>query len=160
MAALVDTNILVYLFDPSAPWKQQIAEQVVYRGLADGSLVLSHQALVEFVSATTRPRPAFKGGGPPLLDLAQASREVEELTAQFPVLYPNDGLLITALRGAATYGLSWYDAHIWAYAEFFGLDEIFSEDFEHGRVYGSVRVVDPFLATDMVNEPRAVYGEG
>ena len=50
-----------------------------------------------------------------------------------------------ALRGAAAYGLSWFDAHIWAYAEHFGLPELWSEDFQHDRLYGRVRVVNPLL---------------
>ena len=52
----------------------------------------------------------------------------------------------TALRGVTAYQLSWLDAHLWAYAEHFGMEELLSEDFEQGRVYGSVRVVNPFLA--------------
>lgn len=44
------------------------------------------------------------------------------------------------------YGLSWFDAHLWAYAEYFGLDTLLSEDFQAGRIYGSVRIVDPFVA--------------
>jgi predicted nucleic acid-binding protein len=35
--------------------------------------------------------------------------------------------------------------HLWAYAEEYGLAELVSEDFEHGRTYGTVRVVNPFL---------------
>jgi predicted nucleic acid-binding protein len=50
----------------------------------------------------------------------------------------------TALQGAAAYQLSWFDAHLWAYAEHYGLEEIVSEDFEHGRLYGSVRIRNPF----------------
>jgi predicted nucleic acid-binding protein len=46
---------------------------------------------------------------------------------------------------AAAYQLAWYDAHLWAYAECYGLNELFSEDFEHLRFYGSVRAVNPFL---------------
>jgi predicted nucleic acid-binding protein len=51
----------------------------------------------------------------------------------------------TALRGMATYQLSWYDAHLWAYAEHYGVSEILSEDFEDGRLYGTVRVKNPFI---------------
>ena len=32
--------------------------------------------------------------------------------AQFPVIYPDDAVLRTALRRAAAYGLSWFDAHM------------------------------------------------
>ena len=53
----------------------------------------------------------------------------------------------TALRGAAAYQLSWFDAHVWAYAEVHGLPELYSEDFQHGRLIGTVRMVNPFLAT-------------
>ena len=45
----------------------------------------------------------------------------------------------------ASYQLSWFDAHIWAYAEHYGIDEILSEDLEHGRMYGTVRIRNPFL---------------
>lgn len=62
----------------------------------------------------------------------------------FEVLYPNDAIVRTALRGAAAYQLSWLDAHLWAYAEHYGLSELLSEDFQHGRLYGSVRVTNPF----------------
>ena len=50
-----------------------------------------------------------------------------------------------ALRGAAAYRLSWFDAHLWAYAEHFGLSELWSEDFQRDRIYGTVRAVNPFL---------------
>jgi hypothetical protein len=33
---------------------------------------------------------------------------------------------------------TWFDAHLWAYAEHYGLAEIVLEDFPHGRMYGSV----------------------
>jgi predicted nucleic acid-binding protein len=75
----------------------------------------------------------------------EAYREAEALLTQAPVLYPNDLVLRTALRGAATYQLSWFDAHLWAYAEVYGIPELFSEDFQHGRLYGTVRAVNPFL---------------
>lgn len=63
---------------------------------------------------------------------------------QFDILYPTEGIVRAALRGAAAYRLSWFDAHLWAYAEYFGLGEIVSEDFQHDRLYGSVRVRNPF----------------
>lgn len=143
MAALVDTNVLVYRFDPRDPRKQQRATEVLRRGIADRSLRLAHQAIVEFVAAATRPIR----GGSPLLEAAEARREAEELLTQFDVLYPDEALVRLALRGAAAYGLSWFDAHMWAYAEHFGLPELLSEDFQHGRLYGTVRVADPFLGS-------------
>ena len=60
------------------------------------------------------------------------------------MLYPNDAVVRTALRGASAYQLGWFDAHLWAYAEHFGLEELWSEDFQHDRLYGTVRAVNPF----------------
>ncbi len=144
MASLVDTNVLVYRYDPRDPVKQAVAREFLRRGLADRQLVLPHQAVVEFVAAVTRPRRDL--GGAPLLAADSACREAEGLVRDFPIIYPDEEVLTTALRGVAAYGLSWFDAHLWAYAEVNGLPEILSEDFEHGRHYGSVRTVDPFLA--------------
>jgi predicted nucleic acid-binding protein len=140
VAALVDTNVLVYRFDPRFPAKQRRATELLREGLKGDQLRLPHQAIVEFVAAVSRPR----GRGAPLLEEAEARREAEELLSQFVVLYPTDNLVRTALRGAAAYQLSWFDAHLWAYAEEYGLPELLSEDFQHGRMYGTVRVSDPF----------------
>lgn len=144
MASLVDTNVLVYRFDPRDPAKQRIARELLGGGLLYDQLLIPQQAVLEFVAAVTRPCKDL--GGAPLLERAAAYREAAELMVEFPILYPDEQVLRTALRGAAGYGLSWFDAHLWAFAEVNGLSQIYSEDFEHGRYYGDVRVVDPFLA--------------
>lgn len=138
---LIDTNILVYRYDPRFPDKQSTATEVLRDGIATGSARISHQSIVEFVAATTRGGPKRQ-----LLDMTDAIREAEEFMAAFPVIFPNDAVLRTALRGAAAYGLSWFDANIWAYAEVNGIEELLSEDFQHGRMYGTVSVRNPFLA--------------
>jgi predicted nucleic acid-binding protein len=139
--ALVDTNVLVYRHDPRYPVKQRKAVELLRRGLDEGSLRIAHQVVIEFVAAVSRPIP----GAGPLLAPADARREAEELLAEFPVLYPNEQVIRMALRGAAAYDLSWFDAHLWAYAEYYGLEELLSEDFQHERLYGTVRAVNPFL---------------
>ena len=65
---------------------------------------------------------------------------------QFLIVYPTESTLRTALRGAALYRMSWFDANLWAYADERGLDTPWSEDFEHGRLYGRVKVINPFRA--------------
>ena len=84
MAALVDTNVLVYRFDPRFPEKQRIATELRRRGIAEDSIRVPHQAIVEFVAVVTRPL----GGEPSLLTAAEARREAKELLAQFEVVYP------------------------------------------------------------------------
>jgi predicted nucleic acid-binding protein len=140
VAALVDTNVLVYRFDSRFPGKQEIATRFLRRGLVEDSVRVPHQAVVEFVAAVTRPLD----GGDPLLSPEDARREAEEILTQFVVLYPTETLVRTAIRGWATYRLEWFDAHLWAYAEEYGLSELSSEDFQHDRLYGTVRAVNPF----------------
>jgi len=140
MPALVDTNILVYRFDPRFPEKQDRADDLLRKNIADGEARLSHQAIVEFVAATSRPI----GKANPLLSPTDSRREAEELLSQFDVLYANDALVRLALRGAAAYHLPWFDAHMWAYAEYFGCEILWSEDFQHERSYGTVTIIDPF----------------
>lgn len=141
MPWLADTNILVYRVDPRVAHKQERARLLLREGLVSGEGRLSYQAIVEFVSATSRPG---RSGSPPLLTRIEAGREAEELMNQFPILYPTDGQLRLAIRGAAAYGMSWFDANMWACAEANGLGTLYSEDFQDGRVYGHVRMVDPF----------------
>jgi predicted nucleic acid-binding protein len=140
VAGLVDTNILVYRFDARFPAKQKRATALLRQGILDESLVVPHQALVEFVAVVTRPIVE----GKPLLEIEDAHREVEDMLAQFPIIYPTENTLRTALRGAALYQMSWFDAHLWAYADEHWLDTLWSEDFEHGRLYGRVKIIDPF----------------
>jgi len=141
VADLIDTNILVYRFDPRDPKKQESATRLLRDGIADDSARVPHQAIVEFVAAVTRTIRV----GEPLLPLRDAIREAEELLSQFEVLYPNETIVRAALRGASAYQLSWFDAHMWAYAEYYGLDRLVSEDFQHDRLYGTVRAYNPFL---------------
>jgi predicted nucleic acid-binding protein len=141
VAALVDTNILVYRYDDRFPDKQEIATEVLRRGILENSVRVPHQAIVEFIAAVTRPVR-----GEAILSQAEALREAEELLRQFTVLYPNEAIVRSAVRGCAAYQLNWFDAHLWSYAEYFGLETILSEDFEHERLYGSVRIVNPFVA--------------
>jgi predicted nucleic acid-binding protein len=79
-----------------------------------------------------------------LLDPIEATRETEEILDQFQILYPDENVMRAALRATTAYQLSWFDAHMWAYAEANGLKEILSEDFQHERLYGGIRTIDPF----------------
>lgn len=140
---LFDTNVVVYLFDPRDPAKQQAARQLLETSLAQGTARLAHQSIVEFVAATTR---VHKATGFQLLKPHEAYLEADNLLATFPVLFPNSAMLQLALRGAALYPLSWFDAHMWACAEHHGIHTIYTEGLQHGGRYGSVQVINPFAA--------------
>jgi predicted nucleic acid-binding protein len=140
VAALIDTNVLVYRFDPRFPEKQRAATNLLRKGIAEGNLRIPHQAIIEFVAVVTRT----VGKKSPMMSPADAYLEAEDLFNQFEVLYPNEPMVRLAIRGAATYRMQWFDANIWAYAEYYGLEELISEDFQNGRLYGRVRAVNPF----------------
>jgi predicted nucleic acid-binding protein len=94
------------------------------------------------VNAVTKQRAAG-----PFLNREEAWRQAEDFLNEFEILYPNEKVFRTAMLGMAAYRFPWYDAHLWAYAEHYGLPELLTEDFEHGRKYGTVRVRNPFLVT-------------
>jgi predicted nucleic acid-binding protein len=143
--ALVDTNVLVYRFDGRFPEKQATADRLLREGLVEDSLRLAHQAVVEFVSAVTRRiRSGQAHDRESILPQPDALVEAEDLLRQFPVIYPDERVVRVALQGMATYQLSWFDAHMWAYAEANGITRIWSEDFQHQRYYGRVQVLNPF----------------
>lgn len=141
MAFLVDTNVLIYRWDPREPRKQAVAETLLRKYVGTGLLYVPHQAIVEFMAVA----PRLRWMGQPVLTSEECIREAEELLVEYPILYPDELMVRTALLGMAAYRLSWFDAHLWAYAEHYGMAEIFSEDFEHGRRYGTVRVQNPFV---------------
>lgn len=140
MAVLIDTNILVYRFDSRFPDKQRIATNLLRRGLVEDSVRVPHQAIVEFIAVVTRPIRGHR-----ILAQSDALREAEEFLRQFTVLYPNEAIVRNAIRGCAAYQLNWFDAHLWSYAEHYGLSEIITEDLQHDRLYGTVRCANPFL---------------
>ena len=70
---------------------------------------------------------------------------LETIEAGDQTIYPTESLVRSAIRGWATYRLPWFDAHLWAYAHEYGLSDIYSEDFQHDRLYGTVRLINPFI---------------
>jgi len=55
VAALVDTNVLIYRFDNRFPQKQRVALDILRRGIQEDSIRVPYQALIEFVAGATRP---------------------------------------------------------------------------------------------------------
>jgi predicted nucleic acid-binding protein len=140
-STIVDTNILVYSHDLRDVRKQRIAAELLRRGIANQSIAIAYQAVVEFYAAVTRR----ERNSLPILDAATAALQVEKLLEEFDVLYPNEELIRAALHATTFYQLPWFDALMWAYADTNGMTEILSEDFQHSRTYGRVRVINPFL---------------
>ena len=141
MAALIDTNVLVYMHDHRFPLKQRTAHDLIERLLRSDELRVAHQSLLEFYVATTRIRPALRR---PLLSPEEARAQIHDMVIAFEILYPVEPMIALTLLGSAVHGFSWFDAHLWSFAEYFGCELFYSEDFQHERRYGNVRIIDPF----------------
>lgn len=83
MAALVDTNILVYRCDNRFPDKQERARTILRQGILQNNLRIPHQALVEFYSVVTRGPE-----GHSLLSQTEALRQAEDLMVEFQFSIP------------------------------------------------------------------------
>jgi len=139
---LVDTNLLVYLFDYADPHRQNQAIAVLRHLETAGSGRLSVQSLAEFASVSTRRLR------PPLTP-AQALQQVESFSQALPVLDLTPAIVLEATRGVRDHRLPYYDAQIWAAARLNQVPVIFSEDFASGSTLEGVRFVNPF-APDFV----------
>lgn len=84
MTALIDTNLLVYRFDPRNERKQRVATELLRERDADGPARLPHQAIVELMAAVTRPlgRPA------PLLSAADEDFQHDRVYGSVHVVNP------------------------------------------------------------------------
>ncbi len=134
--ALIDTNILVYLYDQRDPQRQDLARRVLSEVEALGIGRLSVQALSEFFSVVTRKLS-------PPLTAGEALEQVTLLVQVWPVLDLTPLVVLEAGRGARDHGLSYYDAQMWATARLNQVPVILSEDFQTGRLLEGVRFVNP-----------------
>jgi predicted nucleic acid-binding protein len=139
---LIDTNLLVYVFDQRDAVRQAAAIQVVGSLAKLGSGRLSAQCLSEFFSAVTRQ----KQNQAPILSLPDALTETEKLARAFTVYPVTQPVVLEALRGVRQYQFHFWDAQIWAAARLNQIPTVFSQDFQSGAVLEGVRFVDPLAA--------------
>lgn len=134
---LIDTNVLIYLFDTQNPAKQKKAQLVLN---ALGSMQtgrLSVQCLVEFFSVATRRLT------PPLSPM-DAFTQIELFQKIWPVFNLTPLVVLEAARGVQEHQLAYYDAQIWAIARLHQTPLILSEDFRTGQTLEGVTFVNPF----------------
>lgn len=129
MSAFLDTNILVYAQEVGP--KAETAQSLI----AEGG-VISVQVLNELTNVLRRR-------------LRRDWREIEEVLDDVSdALDPAVPLTVETHSGAVAlardYGLSFYDAVIVASAVEAGCDTIYSEDMQHGQVFGPLKIVNPF----------------
>ena len=140
---LLDTNVMVYLFDQNQAAKQARAVELLPVLQELGIARLSAQSLDEFCAVVTlRLKPP--------LSPAETLVQVEHFTRSFLTLPVTSMVVLEALRGVRDHQFAYYDAQIWATARLNQIPLVFSEDFNPSVIEG-VRFVNPF-APDFVLE--------
>lgn len=132
----LDSNVLVYLFDSAEPDKQEQAMALFGQVAEEGLIVLSTQVLQEFFVVSTR-----KLATP--LDPEKAIRALEGF-ASLPVFVVTPEIVLAAARTHRPDSLSFWDALIVQTALAAGAEILYTEDLQHGRRFGSLKIENPF----------------
>lgn len=132
-AAYFETNMAVYAIDPrdaEAEKRERVRELLLSRRVH-----ISVQVMMEAYNVLTRKKLADQ-------DIAEAY--VGRLS-NYPVIVVEGGEARRAIEYSTRYDINHYDAlHICA-AERAKLSIMYNEDLNHGQMYGSVRVCNPFI---------------
>src|SRR5260370_21356974 len=138
MSALefLDTNVLVYAYDPGDLGKQQIAQGLVRRAMV-GEIAASSQVLGEFAATLLHK----------LMPPAKPDDVMALLDTLAPIkLVPIDGdVVLRAVQAHAQYGVHFYDGMILAATERGACKTISSEDLNVGQQYFGCVVENPFI---------------
>ena len=136
----VDTNALVYRYDAQNPAKQARADAWFTFIWHSRTGRLSFQVLQELYATLTRKlRPAMPAPDAQLI--------VRSLAFWQPVAV-DLAMLERAWLLQDRFSMSWWDALIVAAAQVCACKVILTEDLQHGQVFDTVRVVDPFASPD------------
>lgn len=133
----VDTNVLVYAYDPADAGKQSRAREVLDRLASNDSGWLSAQVLAEFFTTVTRKIQ-------PALAPEEAMSSIQNYILSWNVVPITPGIVLEAAKGVLDHQLHFWDAQIWAAARLNQIPLVLSEDFANGTVLEGVRILDPF----------------
>lgn len=131
----LDTNVLIYCFDPGYPAKRQMARRLLAK---TSEWVVSWQVVQEFCNVALHKMKS-----------PMQAADLEDFLQL--VLMPNCTVMPTAkayqqalsIHHATQY--RFYDSLIVASALSAGVRLLCSEDLQHGRSFGELSIVNPFL---------------
>lgn len=130
-AAFFDTNIIFYAAARDGSSKWEMARAL----LQSRRIVVSTQVLMEIYAALLKK-----------LKLApEQARNWAGMLARETVTSVEPDDVRAALEAADRYQISHWDALILQAAQKSGLDLLYTEDLNHGQMYGPVRVCNPFI---------------
>jgi predicted nucleic acid-binding protein len=133
----LDTNVLVYTFDASAPSKRERALRLVRGALETGEGVISWQVAQEFLNVALHrfERP---------LDPREAADYLDAVLTPLCRVFPSPDLLRDALAIHTETGFRLYDSLVVAGAVASGARTLYTEDLQSGREVRGLRIEDPF----------------
>jgi predicted nucleic acid-binding protein len=136
----LDTNVLVYSFDKTAPAKQVIAKQLIRHALQTQQGLISTQVVQEFLNL------AIRKFSPPL-STSEAREYLKStlmpLCQQFPSIAFYDQALLVQMET----GYSWYDSLVIAAAIEANCITLLSEDMHHDQRIRGITILNPFRNT-------------
>ncbi len=133
---LLDTSILVSIYDSLDFAKQDRAIAIADRLIQTKLAVISTQVISEFFVATTRAQR-------PLLSQTEASDRLRNYMNACHVVDVTQFIILEAIRGVEAHNLGFWDAQIWATAKLNQISEVYSEDFNAGIMIEGVRFTNP-----------------
>ena len=136
-ADFLDSNILVYLFDPADARRKGIAEQLVYGAHHEGTAIVSFQVVQETLNVLTRKLK-------PPMSRADAHRALQNVLAPLWRVQPSAALYARALDLQERYKFGFYDSLIVAAALEAGCTRLLSEDLQHGQRIDGLTIKNPF----------------
>jgi predicted nucleic acid-binding protein len=132
---LLDTNVLVYA--ATGRGAEEAKRKRAVELIKNEAIGLSAQILQEFYVTVVR-----KIAVP--LSAEEALEWIEEFEA-FPCLAIDCALVKIAIEISERFQISYWDAAVIAATETLGAGTLYTEDLNHGQLYGSIRVINPFL---------------
>jgi len=133
----LDTNILVYTFDSTAPVKRDRARALVQSALKTRMGRISTQVVQEFLNVAMRKFAIPLGP-------KDAEDYLRVVLTPLCRHSPDPDFYQRALVLASRASFSWYDSLIVQSAQDLGCRVLHSEDLQHGAVLGNLRVENPF----------------
>lgn len=138
MSVTFDSNVLVYAFDDAAGRKHERARALIYEA-RDSSLILTAQALGEFLNVVRRKMPQHQ-------DIVRD--QADRLCALFPIIPTRAADMIRGADFARRHSLQYWDSVIWQVASAAGATALISEDMQDGLVLDGMMVINPFNAAN------------
>ena len=133
----IDTNILVYSFDHSAPEKKNHAQEIISRCLVNRSGIISFQVVQEFLNVASKKfvKP---------LSPEDCRKYLTAILAPLCEIFSSIELYQKALAIMARYQYSFYDSLIIGAALHANCTLLFSEDLQHDQQIESLKIQNPF----------------